>query len=67
MDRWMFFFIYLVYVLDVFENVFVLLLDDDYEVVMKRVRELFDFEFDVESMKEGVNEFMWVVIVVFSK
>lgn len=52
---------------DLLENAFAPLSDDDYEVAMKRVRELLDLEFDAESMKEGANELMWAVIAAFSK
>lgn len=46
MDKRILSFIYFVYFLDVLENVFVLLLDDDYELVMKRVKDFLDFELE---------------------
>lgn len=46
MDKRILFFIYFVYFFDVLENVFVLFLDDDYELVMKRVRDFLDLEFE---------------------
>lgn len=67
MDRRMLSLIYLAHASDVLENAFAPLSDDDYEVAMKRVRELLDLEFDAESMKEGANELMWAVIAAFSK
>ncbi|KAL5004225.1 hypothetical protein ScPMuIL_017681 [Solemya velum] len=67
MDKRMLSLIYLAHASDVLENAFAPLSDDDYEVAMKRVRELLDLDFDVESMKEGTNELMWAVISSFSK
>ncbi|XP_048733422.2 Golgi phosphoprotein 3 homolog sauron-like [Ostrea edulis] len=67
MDRRMLSLIYLAHASDVLENAFAPLSDDDYEVAMKRVRELLDLEFDAESMKESANELMWAVIAAFSK
>ena len=67
MDKRMLALIYLSHASDVLENAFAPLSDDDYEVAMKRVRELLDLEFEQESMKEGTNELLWAVIVAFSK
>ncbi|XP_059163486.1 Golgi phosphoprotein 3 homolog sauron-like isoform X2 [Physella acuta] len=67
MDRRMLSLIYLAHSSDVLENAFAPLSDDDYEVAMKRVRELLDLDFDTESMKEGTNELMWAVISSMSK
>ncbi|KAH9505151.1 hypothetical protein Btru_059692 [Bulinus truncatus] len=67
MDRRMLSLIYLAHSSDVLENAFAPLSDDDYEVAMKRVRELLDLDFDTESMKEGTNELMWAVISAMSK
>ncbi|CAL1540876.1 unnamed protein product [Lymnaea stagnalis] len=67
MDRRMLSLIYLAHSSDVLENAFAPLSDDDYEVAMKRVRELLDLDFDAESMKEGTNELMWAVISAMSK
>lgn len=67
MDRRMLSLIYLAHASDVLENAFAPLSDDDYEVAMKRVRELLDLEFEQEGMKEGANELMWAVITAFSK
>ena len=52
---------------DVLENAFAPLSDDDYEVAMKRVREVLDLDYEQESMKEGTNELMWAVIAAFTK
>ena len=59
--------LYLAHSSDVLENAFAPLSDDDYEVAMKRVRELLDLDFDTESLKEGTNELMWAVISFMSK
>jgi len=67
MDKRMLSLIYLAHASDVLENAFAPLSDDDYEVAMKRVRELLDPEFEQESMKDGAVEIMWCVITAFSK
>ncbi|PVD19829.1 hypothetical protein C0Q70_20320 [Pomacea canaliculata] len=67
MDRRTLALIYLAHTSDVLENAFAPLSDDDYEVAMKRVRELLDLDFDVESMKEGANELMWAVFAAMTK
>lgn len=59
--------IYLAHSSDVLENAFAPLSDDDYEVAMKRVRELLELDFDAESMKEGTCEMMWSVIMAICK
>jgi len=67
MERRMLGLLYLAHASDVLENAFVPLSDDDYEVAMKRVRELLDLDFEQEALKEGANEVMWGVIAAFSK
>lgn len=67
MNKRMMSLIYLAHASDVLENAFAPLSDDDYDLAMKRVRELLDLDFDAESMKEGTNEMMWAVIAAFSK
>ncbi|XP_071118394.1 Golgi phosphoprotein 3-like [Haliotis cracherodii] len=67
MDKRVLSLIYLAHASDVLENAFAPLSDDDYEVAMKRVRELIDLDFDAESMKEGTNELLWAVISAVSK
>ncbi|XP_050399896.1 Golgi phosphoprotein 3 [Patella vulgata] len=67
MDRRILSLIYLAHASDVLENAFAPLSDDDYEVAMKRVRELLDLEFDTETMKDGANELMWAVISSITK
>jgi Golgi phosphoprotein 3 len=67
MDKRLLSLIYLAHASDVLENAFAPLNDDDYEVAMKRVRELLDLDFEQEAMKEGINETMWGVIAAFTK
>jgi Golgi phosphoprotein 3 len=67
MDRRLLSLIFLAHTSDVLENAFAPLSDDDYEVAMKRVRELLDLDYDVESMKEGANELMWAVFAAMTK
>lgn len=67
MDRRVLSLIYMAHSSDVLENAFAPLSDEDYEVAMKRVRELLDLEFDAESMKEGTNELIWAVVSAMSK
>ncbi|GFW82763.1 golgi phosphoprotein 3 homolog sauron [Trichonephila clavipes] len=52
---------------DVLENAFAPLSDDDYEVAMKRVRELLELDVEAESMKSNANETMWAVFAAFIK
>ncbi|KXJ16140.1 Golgi phosphoprotein 3 [Exaiptasia diaphana] len=59
--------IYLAHSSDVLENAFAALSDDDYELAMKRVRELLDVDPEMESQKPQTNEMMWCVIAAFIK
>ncbi|XP_077989071.1 Golgi phosphoprotein 3-like [Glandiceps talaboti] len=67
MDRRMLALIYLAHASDVLENAFAPLSDDDYEIAMKRVRELLDLDPEAEVMKSGINDVMWCVIASFIK
>ena len=67
MNKRMLSLLYLAHASDVLENAFAPLSDDDYDLAMKRVREILDLDFDTESMKESANEMMWAVIAAFSK
>ena len=67
MDRRTLALIYLAHASDVLENAFAPLSDDDYEVAMKRVRDLLDLDFEQEAMKEGTCEVLWAVVSAFSK
>ncbi|XP_033634808.1 Golgi phosphoprotein 3-like [Asterias rubens] len=59
--------IYLAHSSDVLENAFAPLSDEDYELAMKRVRELLDLDPDAQIGKQGVNDVMWAVIAAFIK
>lgn len=52
---------------DVLENAFAPLSDDDYEVAMKRVRELLDLDMEAEASKSPTNETIWAVFAAFVK
>merc|ERR1712107_574447 len=52
---------------DVLENAFAPLNDDDYDVAMKRVRDLLDLDLEAEAAKERTNEVMWAVFAAFIK
>jgi Golgi phosphoprotein 3 len=52
---------------DVLENAFAPLSDDDYELAMKRVRELLDLDPEIESQKPQTNEVLWAVVQAFFK
>ena len=52
---------------DVLENAFAPLNDDDYDVAMKRVRDLLDLDLEAEAAKEKANEVMWAVFAAFIK
>lgn len=52
---------------DVLENAFAPLNDDDYELAMKRVRELLDLDFEQEAVKPNTNEVLWAVFAAFTK
>ena len=67
MDRRLLSVIFLAHASDVLENAFSPLNDDDYELAMKRVRELVDTDPDVEGAKPGANELMWGVFAAFIK
>ncbi|KAI1301265.1 Golgi phosphoprotein 3 -like protein sauron [Halotydeus destructor] len=52
---------------DVLENAFAPLSDEDYEVAMKRVRELLDLDMEAESGKSTNHEIIWAVFAAFVK
>ena len=52
---------------DVLENAFAPLTDDDYELAMKRVRDLLDVDPDVECNKPNSNDVLWGVVGAFLK
>ncbi|XP_038076838.1 Golgi phosphoprotein 3-like [Patiria miniata] len=59
--------VYLAHSSDVLENAFAPLSDEDYELAMKRVRELLDLDPDAQIGKPGVNDVMWAVVAAFIK
>ncbi|CAL8126069.1 unnamed protein product [Orchesella dallaii] len=67
MDKRLLALIFMAHASDVLENAFSPLNDDDYELAMKRVRELMDLDFEAESAKPNANETMWAVIASFVK
>jgi len=67
MDRRLLSLIFLAHASDVLENAFAPLNDDDYDVAMKRVRDLLDMDLEAEAGKQGTNEVMWAVFTAFIK
>jgi len=67
MDKRLLSLIFLAHSSDVLENAFGPLSDDDYDVAMKRVRDLLDLDMEAESCKQGTNELMWAVFAAFIK
>jgi len=67
MNRRLLALIYLAHSADVIENAFAPLNDDDYELAMKRVRELLELDMEAESSKPNTNELMWAVFTAFNK
>lgn len=59
--------IYMAHASDVLENAFSPLSDDDYELAMKRVRELLDLDPDTECQKPNSNDVLWAVAASFLK
>lgn len=59
--------LYMAHASDVLENAFAPLSDDDYELAMRRVRELLDVEPEVEAAKPNANEVLWSVVSGFLK
>lgn len=59
--------IYMAHASDVLENAFAPLSDDDYELAMKRVRDLLDCDPDVECTKPNSNDVLWAVVAAFLK
>uniref|UniRef100_A0AAY5EJI3 Golgi phosphoprotein 3 n=1 Tax=Electrophorus electricus TaxID=8005 RepID=A0AAY5EJI3_ELEEL len=67
MDKRLLALIFLAHSSDVLENAFAPLLDDQYDLAMKRVRQLLDLEPEGESMKANSNELLWAVVAAFTK
>ncbi|CAL8348245.1 unnamed protein product [Lota lota] len=67
MDKRLLALIFLAHSSDVLENAFAPLLDEQYDLAMKRVRQLLDLEPEGESMKPHANELLWAVVAAFTK
>ncbi|XP_052411517.1 Golgi phosphoprotein 3 [Carassius gibelio] len=67
MDKRILALIFLAHSSDVLENAFAPLLDDQYDLAMKRVRQLLDLEPEGESMKNNTNDLLWAVVAAFTK
>ena len=67
MDKRILSLIYLAHSSDVLENAFAPLTDDDYELAMKRVKDLIDIDPEIEVQKSNASEVMWCVISAFIK
>ena len=59
--------IYLAHYSDVLENAFAPLSNADYDLAMKRVRDLLDLEPEEQAQKPNANEIMWCVISALIK
>jgi Golgi phosphoprotein 3 len=66
-DRRMLSLLYLAHASDVLENAFSPLSDEEYELAMKRVRELLELNAEEESAKDGANELLWAVFASLDK
>jgi len=69
MDKKMLSLIILAHASDVLENAFAPLNDTDYELAMKRVRQLLELDYEAETKKKpnASNDVMWAVFEAFSK
>ncbi|XP_060092098.1 Golgi phosphoprotein 3 isoform X2 [Heteronotia binoei] len=67
MDKRLLALIYLAHASDVLENAFAPLLDEQYDLATKRVRQLLDLDPEVECMKANTNEVLWAVVAAFTK
>ncbi|EGD78226.1 hypothetical protein PTSG_09293 [Salpingoeca rosetta] len=59
--------VYMAHASDVLENAFAPLSDEDYELAMRRVRELLDLDPEVEATKPNACEILWAVVAAFLK
>lgn len=66
MDKRMLSLIFLAHASDVLENAFAPLNDEDYELAMRRVRELLDLDYE-NAAKASTQEIMWAVFMAFTK
>lgn len=66
-DKRMLSLIYLAHASDVLENAFSPLNDEDYELAMRRVRDLLDLDFEAEAAKPNADAVIWAVFMAFTK
>lgn len=66
-DKRMLSLIYLAHASDVLENAFSPLNDEDYELAMRRVRDLLDLDFEAEAAKPNADAVIWSVFMAFTK
>lgn len=66
MDKRMLSLIFLAHASDVLENAFAPLNDEDYELAMRRVRELLDLDYE-NAAKASTHEIIWAVFMAFTK
>ena len=67
MDKRVLALIILAHTSDVLENAFASLQDDDYDLAMRRVRQLLDADPDAEAQKGGGYDMIWAVGAAFLK
>ncbi|XP_055648625.1 Golgi phosphoprotein 3-like isoform X4 [Falco peregrinus] len=67
MDKRLLALVYLSHASDVLENAFAPLLDEQYDLATKRVRQLLDLDPEAECMKANTNEVLWAVVAAFTK
>ncbi|XP_059581230.1 Golgi phosphoprotein 3 isoform X2 [Alligator mississippiensis] len=67
MDKRLLALIYLAHASDVLENAFAPLLDEQYDLATKRVRQLLDLDPEGEGAKTNTNEVLWAVVAAFTK
>ncbi|XP_007228899.2 Golgi phosphoprotein 3 [Astyanax mexicanus] len=67
MDKRLLALLFLAHSSDVLENAFAPLLDDQYDLAMKRVRLLLDLDPEFEASRSGSNELLWAVVAAFTK
>lgn len=67
MDKRLLSLLLLAHASDVLENAFASLNDDDYELAMKRIRELVDLDLEAECAKGNSTDIYWAVFASFTK
>ncbi len=67
MDKRMLALLILAHASDVLENAFASLPDEEYDLAMKRSKEILDADPDVEVQKSGSNDVIWAVASAFLK